>query len=136
MEIYHYLPLPFTIFVFITSWTFWQKSQLLYTVRNVCIPLRVAKINIFDGKLKLEIRDMIQNCLLHIYLQIWIATFFHKMYIFLFNTKKNTIENPKFIFLTKICEIRKKRKFAKLFVSIRFTNFVGHSFCSNVYFSF
>ena len=34
------------------------------------------------------------------------------MYIFLFNLK-NTIENPKFNFLTIICEIRKKRKFAK-----------------------
>ena len=30
---------------------------------------------------------MIQNCLLHKDLQIWIAKFFHKMYIFLFNLK-------------------------------------------------
>ena len=31
---------------------------------------------------------MIQNCLLHKDLQVWIATFLHKMYIFLFNFKK------------------------------------------------
>ena len=36
---------------------------------------------------------MLQNCLLHKDLQIGIATFFHKMYIFVFNLK-NTIENP------------------------------------------
>ena len=41
---------------------------------------------------------------------------------------KNTIENPKFNFLTIIYEIRKKRIFAKLFVSIRSTYFVWHSF--------
>ena len=49
--------------------------------------------------------------------------FFHEMYIFLLNFK-NTIENLKFNFLTVICEIGKKRKYTKLFVSIRFTNFV------------
>ena len=54
---------------------------------------------------------MIQNCLLHKDLQVWIATFFHEMYNFLFNLK-NSIENPKFNFLTLICEIRKKRGFA------------------------
>ena len=32
------------------------------------------------------------------------------------------------LILEKLCEIRKKHKFAKLFVSIRFTNFVGNSF--------
>ena len=31
---------------------------------------------------------MIKNCFLQKYLQLWIATFFHKMYIFLFNLKK------------------------------------------------
>ena len=45
-------------------------------------------------------------------------TVFHKMHIFRFNFKK-TIENAKFNFLT-----RNKRKFAKLFDSIRFINFV------------
>ena len=44
--------------------------------------------------------------------------------IFFFLIQKNTIENPKFNILTKICEMRKKRKFAKLFVSIRSTNSV------------
>ena len=65
---------------------------------------------------------MIHNFLLHKDLQVRIATFFHKMYIFIFNLK-NTIENTKFNFLTIICETRKKRKLAKLFVSIRSTNF-------------
>ena len=56
-----------------------------------------------------EIRKkvMIQNCLLHKDLRVETATFFPKMYIFLFNLK-NTIENLKFNFLTKICEIRNK----------------------------
>ena len=51
---------------------------------------------------------MIQNCLLHKDLQVWIATICHKMYIFLFD-EKNTIENPKYNFLTIICELWKKR---------------------------
>ena len=38
------------------------------------------------------------------------------------------IRNPKLNFLTIISEIRKKRKFVKLFVSIRSTNFICHSF--------
>ena len=42
--------------------------------------------------------------------------------------QKNTIENSKLNFLTKICEIRKKRRNAKLFVSIRSTNVVWHHF--------
>ena len=41
--------------------------------------------------------------------------------IFFFLIKKITIENLKFNFSTKICEIRKKPKFGKLFVSIRST---------------
>ena len=57
------------------------------------------------------------------------------MYIF-FLIKKNTVENPKFNFLTKICEIQKKHKFAKFFVSVRSTNFVDimyifHLFSNN-----
>ena len=36
----------------------------------------------------------------------------------------NTIENPKFNFLTIACAIRRERKFVKLFGSIRSTNFV------------
>ena len=44
------------------------------------------------------------------------------MHIFLFNLKK-TIKNPKFNVLTIICEIRKKRKNTKLFVSKRSTKF-------------
>ena len=31
---------------------------------------------------------MIQNCLLHKDLKVWTATFFHKMFVFLFNLKK------------------------------------------------
>ena len=56
-------------------------------------------------------------------LQILIRTFFDRMYILCFDFK-NTIENQEFHFSTKICEIRKKRKNAKLFISIRSTNFV------------
>ena len=37
---------------------------------------------------KYENKVMIQNCLLHTDLQVWTATFFHKMYIFLHNLKK------------------------------------------------
>ena len=50
---------------------------------------------------------MMQNCLSQKDLQILVAIFSYKMYIFLFNLK-NTIKNKKFNFLTKICEIRKK----------------------------
>ena len=48
--------------------------------------------------------------------------------IFIFLVQKNTIENRKFKFLTIICEIGKKLRNAKLFTSIRFKNFVWHSF--------
>ena len=48
-------------------------------------------------------------------LQILSWTIFQKMYIF-FLIHKNTNENRKFYFLKIICEIRKKRKNAKLFV--------------------
>ena len=41
--------------------------------------------------------------------------------------------HPQFNFLTIICEIRKKYKFAKLFVSIRFKNFVRHSLYEKEY---
>ena len=53
-------------------------------------------------------------------------TGFIKVSVYLFLIIKNTIENPKFNFLTiiQVCEIRKKRRFAKLFISIRSTNFV------------
>ena len=51
---------------------------------------------------------MVQKCMLKKDLQIWIAIFFYRMYIF-FLYQKNIIENLKFNFLTKICEIRKKR---------------------------
>ena len=50
-------------------------------------------------------------------------TFFYKMYIYIFFFQKNTIENRKFNFLTRICEIRNKRKNPKLFASIRSINF-------------
>ena len=43
---------------------------------------------------------------------------------FFFLIKINTIGNSNFKFLTKICEIRKKRKIVKLFVLMRSTNFV------------
>ena len=48
--------------------------------------------------------------------------FFFIRSIFFFLIEKNTIENS--IFLTIICERRKKRKFSKFFVSIRPANFV------------
>ena len=76
---------------------------------------------------KYEKKVIIQNCLLRKDLQVWTAKFFHKMYIFLFNTK-NTIKNSKINFLTIICNIRNKAKFGKLFISIMSTNFVWHSF--------
>ena len=76
---------------------------------------------------KYEKKVMIQNCLLHKDLQVWIATFFHKMYTYLFNLKKYYWKS-KIQFLTITCEIQKRRKFEKMFISIRFTNFVGHSF--------
>ena len=44
--------------------------------------------------------------------------------IFFILIKNNTIQNSKLNFLTIICEIRKKRKNAKLFTSMRSTNVV------------
>ena len=52
------------------------------------------------------------------------STHFFIRCIFFFLIKKNTIENLKFKFLTIICGIQKKRRNAKLFTSIRSTNFV------------
>ena len=54
------------------------------------------------------------------------------MYIFLFNSK-NTIDNRKFNFLTRICEIRKKRNNVKLIASIRSTNFCLTHFSDKMY---
>ena len=48
--------------------------------------------------------------------------------ILFFLIKKNTIENPKYNFFSFLYEIRKKRRKEELFVSIRFRNFVQHSF--------
>ena len=76
---------------------------------------------------------IIQNYFLHKDLQIWIATFFHTMYIFLFNLKKYYWKSKIQFCLTIICEIRKKRKNAKLFVSIRSTNFVSHTVPDKTY---
>ena len=47
--------------------------------------------------------------------------------IFYFFILKNTIENQKFHFVFKICEIRQNRQNAKLFTSIKSTNFVKNS---------
>ena len=47
---------------------------------------------------------MIEDCLLHEDLQVRTATFLYKMYFFLSNLK-NTIENPKFYFITIIIVI-------------------------------
>ena len=63
---------------------------------------------------------MIQNCLLQKDLQISIATFCYNMYISFFLIQKNTIENRKLNFSIRICEIRIKRKNAKLFALIRY----------------
>ena len=55
------------------------------------IKLEKKLISEFHFPFKLyEIRKnvMIQNSLLHKDLQVWIAIFFHKMYISLFNLKK------------------------------------------------
>ena len=49
--------------------------------------------------------------------------FFIRYIFFCLIKKKNTIDNSEFNFLTIICKIRKQRKKAKLFVSIRSTNF-------------
>ena len=56
-------------------------------------------------------------------LEFFIRPFFDKMYILCFDFK-NTFENKKFNFLTKICEIWKKRWNAHLYDRIKFTNFV------------
>ena len=85
-----------------------EKSQYLNSILQINLT-------------KYEKKVMIQNCLLHTDLQVWTVKFLHKIYIF-FLIWQNTIENPKFNFLTTTYEIRKKYKFAKLFVSIRSTN--------------
>ena len=52
-----------------------EKSQYL----NSIFQLNITKY---------EKKVMIQNCLLYKDLQVWIATFFHKMFFFLFDLKK------------------------------------------------
>ena len=52
--------------------------------------------------------------------------------IFFFVIQKSNIENPKFNFLIIICEIRKKCKFAKLFVSIPLFNTKYVTYVKNV----
>ena len=103
---------------------------------------------------------IIANFLLQKDLQIWIAKFFYKMYIFLFNLKKyyckskirffnNNFKLISWIWnfchcllkiLTIIYEMWKKRSIAKLFVSIiRSINFVWHTCRSDktyIYFRF
>ena len=52
--------------------------------------------------------------------------FIKRIYIFLI--LKNTIENGKFNFVVRICEIRKKLMNPKLFASAKSKNFVRQSF--------
>ena len=85
-----------------------------------------------------EKKVITQNYFLHKDLQIWIATFFHKMYIFLFNLKKYYWKSKLQLFLTIICGVRKKRKNENLFVSKRskiccFTQFlIKHIFVVSI----
>ena len=67
---------------------------------------------------------IIQNYFLYEDLQIWIATFFHKMYIFLFNLKKYYSKSKLQFSLTIICKIRKKRQECKV---VRFNKI--YKFC-------
>ena len=74
------------------------KLQYVKTLKN--------SISKFHFSIKLyTMKVMIQNYLLHEDLQVLIAKFSKKMYIFLFNLK-NTIGNPNFNFLTIIYKIR------------------------------
>ena len=61
-------------------------------------------VKLYDVRKKV----MVQNYFLHKDLQILTATFFHKMYIFLFNLKIYYWKTKVQLFLTIICEIRKK----------------------------
>ena len=81
--------------------------------------------------LKLEKKSI---CKFHSAVQLYEIVFYKKIYKFesphffirwiFFLIYKNNIENPKFNFLTIICEIWKKRKSPKSFVLIGSTNFV------------
>ena len=84
-----------------------------------------------------EIRKnvIIQYYFLHKNLQIWIVTCLHKMHIFLSNLKK-TIENPKFNFLTIICEIWKKCKNTKLFVFLKRSKILSNTVSNKTYIFF
>ena len=123
----------------------WHINQFSFTVKKKMLTIRDSIIvtlnhlpieqqfssqhlNHFSVKLyEIWKNVIIQNFLLQKDLQIWIGTFFYKIYIFFLNLKKYYWKS-KFMFFTIICEIRKKHKNKKLFTSIRSTNFVWYSF--------
>ena len=70
-----------------------EKKTSIVCLNKVTVYVKTCKKSIskFHFSVKLyEIRKkvIIQNYLLHEDIQVWISTFFHKIYIFLFNLKK------------------------------------------------